>query len=136
MIDLTTLRGLLERAKKEPPGYSAHTALTLWLYANAGALLSAAEAAQSARAEIKSLTWKPRSSAPCEWKADTIVGRYDVGRGRSGYMAVRRSIVEGHSRDAVIVSCVTAGEAKKAAEADYQRLASSAIRALGKETGE
>ncbi|MER8540305.1 hypothetical protein NKH17_12700 [Mesorhizobium sp. M1334] len=78
------------------------------------------EAAVDGKA-VKALEWKLRSSAfSDEWKANTVVGRYDVGIVTHGFMAIRRSVEDGQDEDTILAENVAEDEAKAAAQADYE----------------
>ncbi|MER9217926.1 hypothetical protein NKI48_03175 [Mesorhizobium sp. M0644] len=77
---------------------------------------------------VKALEWKLRSSAfSDEWKANTVVGRYDVGIVTHGFMAIRRSVEDGQDEDTILAENVAEDEAKAAAQADYEARIRSAL---------
>ncbi|MER8667687.1 hypothetical protein NKH45_10795 [Mesorhizobium sp. M1156] len=77
---------------------------------------------------VKALEWKLRSSAFYDaWKANTVVGRYDVGIVTHGFMAIRRSVEDGQDEDTILAENVAEDEAKAAAQADYETRIRSAL---------
>lgn len=78
--------------------------------------------------KVKALEWSDRGkSAKDEWKANTSVGRYEVGRVGTGFAAIRRSWQRDDVHDHVIIRGASSDEAKAAAQADYERRILSAL---------